>query len=67
MKEKRSIIKKLLDRITGLPGQKPESEPGDPFAYRTSPLRRPPHGRSGAAVVELSEDDEDRPFPPRVG
>ena len=71
MKEKPSIMRRLLDRIARLLRRKPEpeAEPDDPYAYRTAPLRRPPHGRSGAAVVELSEseDDENRSFPPRVG
>jgi hypothetical protein len=32
------------------------AEPEDPFAYRTAPVRRPPHGRGGAAVAELDEE-----------
>jgi hypothetical protein len=69
MKEKPSIMRRLLERIARLLRRKTEPEPDDPYAYRTAPLRRPPHGRSGAAVVELSEseDDENRSFPPRVG
>lgn len=64
---KASIIRMLLDRIARLLRRKPEPEPEDPYAYRTAPLRRPPRGRSGAAVAELSEEEGDRSFPPRVG
>jgi hypothetical protein len=67
MRNRTSIIKKVLERIARLVRRKPEPEPEDPYAYRTAPLRRPPHGRSGAAVAELSEEDENRSFPPRVG
>ena len=33
-----------------------EPEPEDPYAYRTAPVKRPPRGRSGAAVAELDEE-----------
>jgi len=31
-------------------------EPEDPYAYKMAPVRRPPRGRSGAAVAELEEE-----------
>jgi hypothetical protein len=49
-----SYVKRLLDRLKRLFRRKPEPE--DPYAYRAAPVRRPPKGRSGAAVAEL--DDE---------
>jgi len=67
MEEKASIIRKLLERIARLLRRKPKPEPEDPYAYRTAPLRRPPRDRSGAAVAELGEEDENRSFQPRVG
>jgi hypothetical protein len=51
MNERPSLLKRLLNRIARLLWRKPEPE--DPYAYRTAPLRRPPLGRSGAAVAEL--------------
>jgi hypothetical protein len=67
MEEKTSLIKKLLERIARLLRRKPEPEPEDPYAYRTAPLRRPPRDRRGAAVAELSEEEDDRSFPPQMG
>jgi len=32
-------------------------EPEDPFAYSMAPVRRPPHGRGGAAVADVEMDD----------
>ena len=49
-----SYWRRLLDRLKLLVRRKPEPE--DPYAYRTAPLRRPPHGKSGAAVAELDEE-----------
>jgi hypothetical protein len=49
-----SYLRRLLAQIKLLFRRKPEAE--DPHAYRTAPLRRPPHGRSGAAVAELDEE-----------
>jgi hypothetical protein len=49
----RSRLQRFLDRLKRLFRRKPEPE--DPYAYRTAPLRRPPHTRSGAAVAELDE------------
>ena len=49
-----SYLRRLLDRLKLLFRRK--SEPEDPYAYRTAPLRHPPHGRSGAAVAELDEE-----------
>ncbi len=46
--------RKLLEQLKLLFRRKPEPE--DPFAYRTAPLRHPPHGRSSAAVAELDEE-----------
>jgi hypothetical protein len=44
----------LLERLRRLFRWKPEPE--DPYAYTMAPVRRPPHGRSGAAVAEIEED-----------
>jgi hypothetical protein len=49
-----SYLRRRLAQIKLLFRRKPE--PDDPDAYRTAPLRRPPHGRSGAAVAELDEE-----------
>ena len=49
-----SYLRKLLDRLRLFFRRKPEPE--DPHAYRTAPLRHPPHSRSGAAVAELDEE-----------
>ncbi len=48
-----SPMQKLLNAIKRL--FRPKPEPEDPYAYRMAPLRRPPRGRSGAAVAELDE------------
>ena len=48
-----SILRRILERLRRL--VRPKGEPEDPYAYVTAPLRRPPHGRSGAAVAELDE------------
>ncbi|MGA9471675.1 MAG: hypothetical protein WBV36_04380 [Terriglobales bacterium] len=32
-------------------------EPEDPFAYSMATVRRPPHGRGGAAVADVEMDD----------
>jgi hypothetical protein len=49
-----SYLWRLLAQIKLLFCRKPEPE--DPHAYRTAPLRHPPHGQSGAAVAELDEE-----------
>jgi hypothetical protein len=49
-----SYLRKLLAQLKLLFRRKPEPE--DPYAYRTALLRRPPHGKSGAAVAELDEE-----------
>jgi hypothetical protein len=49
-----SYWRELLERLKLLFRRKPEPE--DPYAYRTAPLRRPPQGKSGAAVAELDEE-----------
>ena len=54
VKKKDSRLKQLLDRLKRLFRKKPEPE--DPYAYRTAPIRRPPKGRSGAAVAELEDE-----------
>ena len=59
-----SRLKRLIDRLKRLFRQKPDPEPQDPYAYSMAPLRRPPRGRSGAAVAEI-EEDEQRSYPPR--
>jgi len=50
-----SYLRRLLAQLKQLFRRKPEPE--DPYAYRTAPLRRPPHGRSGSAVAELDEKE----------
>ena len=62
--DQRSLTKQFLDSIRRLLGGKPGTPPGDPYAYVTSPLRRGPKGRSGAAVADI-EDDSYRSYPPR--
>ena len=59
-----SYLKRLMDRLKLLLRRRPDPEPEDPYAYSMAPLRRPPQGRSGAAVAEI-EDDEHHDFPPR--
>jgi len=49
-----SYWQRLLERLRLLFRRKPEPE--DPYAYRTATLRRPPQGKSGAAVAELDEE-----------
>jgi len=49
-----SFIRRFLERLNRLFRRKPEPE--DPYAYRMAPVKRPPHGRSGAAVAELDEE-----------
>jgi hypothetical protein len=49
-----SIWQRHLERLRRL--FRPKPEPEGPYAYRTAPLRRPPHGKSGAAVAELDEE-----------
>ena len=46
-----SYLQRLLQRVRRLFRRKPEPE--DPYAYTMAPVRRPPHGRSGAAVAEI--------------
>jgi hypothetical protein len=50
-----SYLRRLLAQLKLLLRRKPEPE--DPHAYRAAPLRRPPRGRSGAAVAELDEEE----------
>ncbi len=50
----RSYLQTLLDRLRLFFRRK--SEPEDPYAYRMAPVRRPPRGRSGAAVADLDEE-----------
>ena len=49
-----SRLQRILERLKQIFRRKPEPE--DPYAYRTAPVRRPPHGRSGSAVAELDEE-----------
>ena len=63
-KEKCSRLRTVLDSFRRLLGRKPPQSPGDPYAYRTAPVRHGPKGRSGAAVAE-PEEDSYRRFPPR--
>jgi hypothetical protein len=51
-----SYLQTLLARLKRLFGRKPDPELEDLYAYSMAPLRRPPHGRSGAAVADLEEE-----------
>lgn len=53
-KKRANPFQRVLESLKRLFRRKPEPE--DPYAYRMAPLRRPPHGRSGAAVAELDEE-----------
>jgi len=48
------LVQRLLSLLKRMLRRKPEPE--DPYAYRMAPVKRPPHGRSGAAVAELDEE-----------
>jgi hypothetical protein len=50
-----NALRKFIERLKRLFVPR-RPEPEDPHAYRTAPIRRPPNGRSGAAVAELDED-----------
>ena len=60
---KASRFRAALEFLKRLLGKKP-AQPGDPYAYVMSPLKRGPKGRSGAAVAEI-ENDSFNSFPPR--
>ena len=62
--KERSRARSMLNALLRIFGKKPPLPPGDPYAYRTAPVRRGPSGRSGAAVAEIEEDSY-RAFPPR--
>jgi hypothetical protein len=62
--KERSRFRMVLDFLKRLLGGKPNSPPGDPYAYAMAPLPRGPRGRSGAAVAEI-EDDSFQSFSPR--
>jgi len=49
-----SVFRRMLERLKRL--VRPKREPEDPYAYVPAPLRRPPRGRSGAAVAEVDEE-----------
>ena len=49
-----AFLRRLLERLQRLFRRKPEPE--DPYAYRMAPVKRPPRGRSGAAVAKLDEE-----------
>ncbi len=51
-----SYWRRLKDELRRLFRRRPEPEPEDPHAYVTAPLRRPPRGRSGAAVADVEEE-----------
>jgi hypothetical protein len=51
-----SYLLRLLERLRRLFQRRPEAEPEDPYAYKMAPIRRPPRGRSGAAVAEIEDD-----------
>ena len=49
-----AYLRRLLAQIKLLFHRK--REPEDPFAYSMAPVRRPPRGRSGAAVADLEDE-----------
>jgi len=49
-----AFLRRFLERLQRL--FRPKPEPEDPYAYRMAPVKRPPRGRSGAAVAELDEE-----------
>jgi hypothetical protein len=51
-----TYLQRLLARLKRLFRRKPDPEPEDPYAYSMAPLRRPPRGRSGAAVADVEEE-----------
>ncbi|HYU48274.1 MAG TPA: hypothetical protein VEK84_19095 [Terriglobales bacterium] len=51
-----SYLQRLFARLKRLFGRTPDPEPEDPYAYAMAPLRRPPRGRSGAAVADVEEE-----------
>jgi hypothetical protein len=60
---------RVLTRLRGLFGRKPEPEPEpeDPFAGVRSPKKRGPQNRCGAvALAEPDEDEEGESLPPRI-
>lgn len=62
---KKSLIKRFQNLARRMLGRGPAPPSGgDPYAYRTAPLKHGPKDRSGAAVAEI-EDDSYRSFPPR--
>lgn len=61
---RRSLLHDLGEFLRCLFGGASKPDPGDPYAYRTSPVRRGPSGRSGAASVAEPEE-ENGFFPPR--
>jgi len=63
-RERRHVLRMLLDALRRILRGKPAPPPVDPYACITVPLRRGPKGRSGAAVAEV-EDDSFESFPPR--
>jgi hypothetical protein len=64
-KQTPSRFRLILNALRKLIGKNPPAPPGDPYAYAMAPLRRGPKGRSGAAVVEIEDEDSDRSYPPR--
>jgi hypothetical protein len=57
----RGGLRTVLERLRRLFRHRADPEPEDPYAYRTAPVRRPPHGLSGVAVAELDEEYGSRP------
>lgn len=59
----RSLRETLAAWWRRIRAKKPEL-PGDPYAYRLSPVRKGPNNRSGAAAVAEPEE-ENGFYPPR--
>jgi hypothetical protein len=55
-RERKSMLRSLLERLRRIWRPEPDV-PGDPYAYRTAPVRRGPKDRSGAAAVAEPEED----------
>jgi len=55
-RERRDLLRTILDALRHLFRKRPAPPPVDPYAYVTAPLSRGPKGRSGAAVAEIEDD-----------
>lgn len=64
---RRSLFLHLAEFLQRVLRRNRKPEPEDPYAYRTSPVRRGPRGRSGAAAVAEPEEEQGfYPPPPAI-